>query len=582
MEVLHQPEDIIEQRYRILYILGKGGIGTTYAAENLQTGERVALKVVSLRRTDDPKVLELFEREARILSQLNHPGIPRYLDYFQVKKRRNSYFYLAQQLVEGKSLAEWVENGWHPQEVEVWHIANQILDILVYLQQFTPPVIHRDIKPQNILRRSDGKVFLVDFGAVQDVYHGTLTGGSTVAGTYGYMAPEQFRGKTVLATDLYGLGATLIFLLTQKSPADLPKRKLKIDFRPQVRVTKRFADWLERMIEPVAEDRFRSAGEALMVWQGKNELTSSSQKIDQSLDKQLILKNDEEKKIEIITTQFIQFFKFLNITAKISLENDCLMILLESDKLPDQQVSVAFIHRQLINCGIESIQTVQICGQKRRGNHKVWKYKFNLVFPEKMSLPTGYILRRINFKKDIFKKVNLVCFNSSVINITAITARNVIGLTLVIFLLDLLCVLIFYSDKILTHISFFKDMFMGFLALSILMGIVGVLAFLWLYIINFIGQRFVTSWIIEKNKSLVGFIELSKINGNSYIRRLFVSPKCRRKGLGSALIKHLIKNSNKPVYLHCSPELVSFYTRLGFIQSGTLSWLVTMVYFRKQ
>lgn len=285
MEVLHQLGDIIDQRYRIQDTLGKGGTGTTYAAENLQTGELVALKVVSLRGTNDPKLLELFEREARILSQLNHPGIPRYLDYFQVNKRRNSYFYLAQQRVEGKSLFELVENGWHPQEVEVWYIANQLLDILVYLQQFTPPVIHRDIKPQNILRRSDGKVFLVDFGAVQDIYHDTLTGGSTVAGTYGYMAPEQFQGKTVLATDLYGLGATLIFLLTQKAPADLPKRKLKIDFRSQVQVTKQFADWLEQIIEPVAEDRFRSAGEALMVLHGKKELSNSATSENPQSDK---------------------------------------------------------------------------------------------------------------------------------------------------------------------------------------------------------------------------------------------------------------------------------------------------------
>jgi len=215
MEQLHQPGDIIAERYRIIDILGQGGIGITYAAEDLKTGERVALKAVSLRRMDDFKVLELFEREVRILAQLNHPAIPHYLDYFQVDKRRNRFFYLVQQLAEGHSLAVLVEKGWHPDEAEVRHIATQILEILIYLQQLTPPVIHRDIKPQNIIRREDGKVFLVDFGAVQDVYHNTVTGGSTVVGTYGYMAPEQFRGQAVLATDLYALGATLIFLLTE-------------------------------------------------------------------------------------------------------------------------------------------------------------------------------------------------------------------------------------------------------------------------------------------------------------------------------------------------------------------------------
>ena len=276
MERQHQPGDIIAQRYRILNILGQGGIGITYAAEDLQTGEQVALKAVSLRRMDDFKVLELFEREVRILAQLNHPGIPRYVDYIQVDKRRNRFFYLAQQLAEGKSLAALVEKGWQPDEAEVKHIATQILEILIYLQQLTPPVIHRDIKPQNIIYREDGQIFLVDFGAVQDVYHNTLTGGSTVVGTYGYMAPEQFRGQAVLATDLYGLGATLIFLLTQKDPADLPLQKLKIDFRPHVQVNQEFADWIERMIEPVAEDRFHSAEEALAVLLGKKKFTRSA------------------------------------------------------------------------------------------------------------------------------------------------------------------------------------------------------------------------------------------------------------------------------------------------------------------
>lgn len=293
MELLHQPGDIITEQYRILNILGRGGIGVTYAAEDLQTGQRVALKAVSLRRMDDFKVLELFEREVRILSQLNHLAIPRYLDYFQVDKRRDRFFYLVQQLVEGQSLAVQVEKGWHPDEAEVRRIATQILEILVYLQQLTPPIIHRDIKPQNIIRRSDGQVFLVDFGAVQDVYYNTLTGSSTVAGTYGYMAPEQFRGQSVLATDLYALGATLIFLVTQKAPADLPHRKLKIDFRSHVRVTKQFANWLERMIEPVAEDRFLSAEEALAVLRGEKEFTRSvTPKLHRPADSLIARMND--------------------------------------------------------------------------------------------------------------------------------------------------------------------------------------------------------------------------------------------------------------------------------------------------
>ena len=296
MEKKHQTGEIIGGRYSILHILGQGGIGITYAAEDLQRREKVALKAVSLRRNDDLKVLELFEREARILAQLKHPAIPSYIDYFEVGKRRDRFFYLAQQLAEGHSLAQLIENGWHPPETEVRWMANQILDILVYLQQLAPPVIHRDIKPQNIIRRDDRQIFLVDFGAVQDVYHQTITGGSTVVGTYGYMAPEQFRGKAILATDLYGLGATIIYLLTGKAPADLPQCKLKIDFRSHVSINQQFADWLDRMIEPVAEDRFITAKEALAVLRGEQPLTRPAVvKPRQAIDSPVSIKNQDNQ-----------------------------------------------------------------------------------------------------------------------------------------------------------------------------------------------------------------------------------------------------------------------------------------------
>ncbi|MEH2323705.1 MAG: serine/threonine-protein kinase [Nostoc sp.] len=286
MEVLHKAEEIINQRYRILRKLGQGGVGITYAAVDLENDEQVALKVLSLRRMTDWKKMELFEREAQILSQLNHPAIPRYLDYFKVDTNSDRSFYIAQQLAPGTSLATLVENGWLPDEEEVRQIATEMLKILIYLHSLTPPVIHRDIKPQNIIFASEKRtlfiflrrklllsdiksLFLVDFGAVADTYHNTVTGGSTVVGTFGYMAPEQFRGQAFPSTDLYGLGTTLLFLLTGKSPSDLPQRKLKIDFRPDVNISKDFANWLEQMLEPVSADRFPSAEVALAALLGQ-------------------------------------------------------------------------------------------------------------------------------------------------------------------------------------------------------------------------------------------------------------------------------------------------------------------------
>ncbi|MEG4021668.1 ankyrin repeat domain-containing protein [Microcoleus sp. S13C4] len=271
MDIVEQIPHNLVKHYQIKKLLGEGGSSTTYEAVDLQTHQRVALKALSLQKMNDWKVLELFEREANVLSKLNHPGIPRYLDYFYVDTPDNRCFYIVQELAQGQSLASLVESGWHASEPEIQRIATQILEILVYLHSQTPPVIHRDIKPENIVFKSpinshqqkDWEVCLVDFGAVQNTYNNTLMRGSTVVGTYGYMAPEQFLGQAVPATDLYGLGATLLYLLTHRSPAELPTNILEGDFRSQIQISSAFADWLKKMIASDLENRFNSAKEAL-------------------------------------------------------------------------------------------------------------------------------------------------------------------------------------------------------------------------------------------------------------------------------------------------------------------------------
>lgn len=274
MKLLHGQGEIVAERYQIVTLLGQGGMGSTYAAVDLKTNQRVAIKVVSLRAARDWKTLELFEREAQVLANLNHPFIPKYLDYFQVDADKDSpnsdcRFYLVQELVEGESLATLVERGWQPKEAEVKEIAMQVLDILVYLHTLVPPIIHRDIKPQNLIRREDGKVYLVDFGTVQHIVRNPQSFVSTFVGSVGYMPPEQLRGQTVFASDLYSLGATLIFLLTGQSPETLPQKMLKVDFRQVIKLSEEFAQWLDGAITPVIEDRFQSAQEALLQLKGK-------------------------------------------------------------------------------------------------------------------------------------------------------------------------------------------------------------------------------------------------------------------------------------------------------------------------
>ncbi|MEC4893105.1 MAG: serine/threonine-protein kinase [Oscillatoria sp. PMC 1051.18] len=293
MENLHSPGKIVGERYRIVAPLGEGGFSTTYEAEDLTNYQRVALKALSLRYLEDWKVLELFEREAKILANLNHPGIPKYIDYFHEDTESDRHFYLVQEIVSGTSLADLVASGWHATAAEVKDIATQVLEILDYLHRLNPPVIHRDIKPKNIIRQSDGKIFLVDFGAVQDVYRNTMTAGGTFVGTFGYMPPEQYRGQAYFSSDLYSLGATLIFLLTHRSPADLPQKRLKISFRQRVQIAPYFADWLEKMVEPAAEDRFQTAKEAL---KALNERPSNS-----SAKEALKALNEKQPELSVIS-----------------------------------------------------------------------------------------------------------------------------------------------------------------------------------------------------------------------------------------------------------------------------------------
>ena len=296
---MENSDNLLKNRYSIIDRLGRGSSGITYTALDTKSELKVAIKALSLSGLNDWKKIDLFAREAKILQQLNHHAIPQYLDYFQVETEDNIYFYIVQQLAPGQSLATLIKEGWQPNENTVKEIAKQILGILIYLQELNPPVIHRDIKPQNIIYQPDtGKLFLVDFGAVQDTYHNTVIG-STVVGTYGYMSPEQYRGGAVLSTDLYGLGCTLLFLLTGNSPAELPQRKLKIKFRSAVKIKREFANWIEKLIEPDINDRIEKALDALAILQGaksvkdyrklsKSKPPYSSIRINNRLDKTIV------------------------------------------------------------------------------------------------------------------------------------------------------------------------------------------------------------------------------------------------------------------------------------------------------
>ncbi|WP_445240607.1 serine/threonine protein kinase [Microcoleus vaginatus] len=258
---------ILAERYEVQRQLGKQTGRQTLLARDLQTQKLVVIKQLFLGSDFEWQDLKLFEREAETLKALSHPAIPRYLDYLEIDEADTKGFALVQTYVEGKTLEEHLHSGRTFSETEVQELAKSLLEILIYLHEQNPSVIHRDIKPSNILLHSRsahsvGQVYLVDFGSVQN-QAAKFCGTITVVGTYGYMAPEQFGGRSVPASDLYGLGATLIYLVTGLHPTELSQQDLKIQFADRVtHLNSNLVDWLEWMTEPSLNKRLSSAWEA--------------------------------------------------------------------------------------------------------------------------------------------------------------------------------------------------------------------------------------------------------------------------------------------------------------------------------
>jgi len=204
---------------------------------------------------------DAYEQEIRVLQQLNHPSIPSYLDSFATP----TGFCMVQEYKQAPSLAE--PYPWTPQEIK--QIGCAILEVLIYLQSLNPPIIHQDIKPENILvdRWQNLKVYLVDFGFARNG-GSEVAASSAVKGTLGFMPPEKlFNRQLTAASDLYSLGATLICLLTNTKSTDignLVDGSFRINFKNLVpRVNRQFIRWLEKMTAPNPKHRFANAATAL-------------------------------------------------------------------------------------------------------------------------------------------------------------------------------------------------------------------------------------------------------------------------------------------------------------------------------
>lgn len=245
--------------YQVLRLLSQSPHGRLYAARAPSGGE-VALKELVFALVPEARQLESFEREARLLREVVHPRIPRFVDFFQEGRGAHTRLYLAQELVQGTSLRELLRER-HLREEEAVEVARQVLDTLRYLHELSPRIVHRDVKPANLVRREDGAVFLVDFGAARELL-GSGTAGATLVGTFGYMPPEQLGGTLDASCDLYALGASLLHLLTGRSPDEMLASDLSLDVATHAFLSPRMERFLRKLVARNPAERFRSALDA--------------------------------------------------------------------------------------------------------------------------------------------------------------------------------------------------------------------------------------------------------------------------------------------------------------------------------
>lgn len=252
---------ILNNRYRIMDILGQGGMGALYRAIDENLGIVVAVKE-NLFTTDEYS--RQFRREAVILASLRHPNLPRVSDHFVIEGQGQ---YLVMDYIEGEDLRERMDRIGVLPEDDVITIGVAICDALSYMHAQNPPVYHRDIKPGNVKITPEGKVYLVDFGLAKVAESGQATTTGARAMTPGYSPPEQYGGaRTDHRSDIYSLGATLYAALTGIIPEDSLARAMEQTTltpirRRNARVSRKLASVVEKALEVHPDDRYQSAEE---------------------------------------------------------------------------------------------------------------------------------------------------------------------------------------------------------------------------------------------------------------------------------------------------------------------------------
>ncbi|MEO1559314.1 MAG: WD40 repeat domain-containing serine/threonine-protein kinase [Cyanobacteria bacterium J06632_19] len=258
---------LLKERYRAIKPIGQGGFGRTFLAVDEDKPSKPPCVVKQLLpqaqgTNNTQKAAELFEQEALRLDNLGrHNQIPNLLDYFT----QEEYQYLVQEYIDGHNLLEILAEEGNFNETKIYDLLNSLLPVLEFIHQ--NEVIHRDVKPENIIRSREGKLFLVDFGAAKVVTGTAMLQTGTSIGTPEFVAPEQSRGKAIYSSDLYSLGTTCIFLLTGISPFELfdisENNWIWQQYLVKNPVSDKLSYILDKLIPYATRRRYKSASEVL-------------------------------------------------------------------------------------------------------------------------------------------------------------------------------------------------------------------------------------------------------------------------------------------------------------------------------
>ncbi|NMB30635.1 MAG: serine/threonine protein kinase [Clostridiales bacterium] len=286
---------LVDGKYKVLNIIGQGGMSVVYLAMNEKANKQWAIKEV---RKDGIKNFELVKQglivETNMLKKLSHPNLPSIIDVID----QDGTFLIVMDYIQGNPLDKTLEEeGAQPQELVIeW--AKQICDVLEYLHTRTPPIIYRDMKPANLMLKPDGTITLIDFGTAREFKHQNHAD-TTCLGTQGYAAPEQFGGigQTDARTDIYCLGTTLYHLVTGHNPSEPPYEMYPIGYW-----NSSLSEGLEKIIEKCTQrnpdDRYQSCAELLYALEHFEEIDDAYRK-------------KQKKRLAIFSVTFLLTLLFL-------------------------------------------------------------------------------------------------------------------------------------------------------------------------------------------------------------------------------------------------------------------------------